>query len=417
MNTVGLLVKQLRVQKGITQIELLNDKYSTTYLSRIENGQIHPSKSFIEFVANRLNIPAQDLYLNRSFDENEIMRIYREFRERGSVTEKDISLLSIYACQSFSTTSYLRIYSILIRYRLKFHLYKEAKKVILQSKRFLTDIETMNNTGEELPYFLIACGNFYFITQDFFKADEYYTKAIKLNLAKEDLADLFYNISITKQRTLPNIETSLYYSNMAYNLYAELHLVYKQHRTIITIALQNNLLGNNKVAIEQLNKVKSYMSSIRDVEMLSKIEYNLGNIQHKIGNYKQALNHYNKGLEYLTIIDLNKGKFYVYRNLTLLYLDLKNFPMVDQYTEKAFDVINKEIHPYSFNEMLSIKAKVLNLKGEGKLYQSIMEKAIENCIHSNLQTLANKLSAELGKHYYQNNRYKKAAQYLLNLLD
>lgn len=419
MNDNGLLIKQLRIQKGLTQKELLEGQFSTTYLSRIENESIKPSRAFIEFIAKRFKIAEGDLSFVKPLDEKKVLEIYKVFKESGVISGRDMSLLKIYAGQPFSSVIYLCLYSVLIRYDIKSCFYKEAEKMLDQSTRFLPDIETMIglNNDTVVSYYLISCGNLYYLKQNFFKADQYYTEAAKLNLDKEDEADLFYNMSITKQQILRDKNVSLYYSKKAHEIYTKQKLRYKQYRTLITIAVQNVLMENYDEALEQLNEVKRYMNDIQDVEMLSIVEYNLGNIQQRKKNYKQALEHYHQKLGYLNSIDSEKGKFYVYRNMTLLYLELRNFPSVDKYLDKAFEAVEQSTQAYSYNEILSIQAKVLKQKGEEKRYQRLMEKAIDNCVENNLHTLKKELSAELGTHYYQNGSYKKSSQYLLNLQD
>ncbi|HDR7964592.1 TPA: helix-turn-helix transcriptional regulator, partial [Bacillus wiedmannii] len=53
---IGERIRQIRIHKEFTQGELVSEICSITYLSRIENGQIKPSVSFLEKVAKKMEV-------------------------------------------------------------------------------------------------------------------------------------------------------------------------------------------------------------------------------------------------------------------------------------------------------------------------------------------------------------------------
>jgi len=60
---LGQCVKELRLEKGLTQVEFSERcGFYQTYLSRIENGLSNPTINAIEIIANGLEMSVYDLF-------------------------------------------------------------------------------------------------------------------------------------------------------------------------------------------------------------------------------------------------------------------------------------------------------------------------------------------------------------------
>lgn len=60
---LGNIIKNIRKQKGLTQIEFASSCGITqTYLSQIESNQKEPNLSTLKSISNRLNIPLPILF-------------------------------------------------------------------------------------------------------------------------------------------------------------------------------------------------------------------------------------------------------------------------------------------------------------------------------------------------------------------
>lgn len=85
---IGLRIKQLRLHKGWTQQQLVGNRYSLTYLSRVEHDDIKVSNEFAEYVADHLNIPKTDLLMTNLEDiSQKIGNIYQNFRQSGEISD------------------------------------------------------------------------------------------------------------------------------------------------------------------------------------------------------------------------------------------------------------------------------------------------------------------------------------------
>jgi len=78
---LGQCIKELRRQKGLTQVEF-SEKcgFYQTYLSRIENGLSNPTINAIEIVANALEMSVYELF--------EFMQISYTKRKKPSVIHR-----------------------------------------------------------------------------------------------------------------------------------------------------------------------------------------------------------------------------------------------------------------------------------------------------------------------------------------
>lgn len=57
----GAKVRRLRIERALSQREFAGSGMSTAYLSRLERGQRRPTRQAVEYIADRLGIPALDL--------------------------------------------------------------------------------------------------------------------------------------------------------------------------------------------------------------------------------------------------------------------------------------------------------------------------------------------------------------------
>ncbi|WP_285398614.1 helix-turn-helix domain-containing protein [Lysinibacillus sp. fls2-241-R2A-57] len=92
MNELGQRIKKLRIEKGMTLVELTGDKMSKGMLSMIENGRANPSMDSLKFIACQLGCDPQYLLGNPTPDElkNLFTKIEEAFEKNND--EQIISL-------------------------------------------------------------------------------------------------------------------------------------------------------------------------------------------------------------------------------------------------------------------------------------------------------------------------------------
>lgn len=85
MNELGQRIKKLRIEKGMTLVELTGKKMSKGMLSMIENGRANPSMDSLKFIAHQLGCDPQYLLGNPTPDElKNLFNILEEEYEKNN---------------------------------------------------------------------------------------------------------------------------------------------------------------------------------------------------------------------------------------------------------------------------------------------------------------------------------------------
>lgn len=85
MNELGQRIKKLRIEKGMTLVELAGKKMSKGMLSMIENGRANPSMDSLKFIAHQLGCDPQYLLGNPTSDElKNLFNILEEEYEKNN---------------------------------------------------------------------------------------------------------------------------------------------------------------------------------------------------------------------------------------------------------------------------------------------------------------------------------------------
>ncbi len=79
--TLGNKIRNKRLEIGYSQQELMTDRYSAAYLSRVERDQMQPSDKFLAFIAERLGVTSADLIENTVKATPKPKRLPREAQE------------------------------------------------------------------------------------------------------------------------------------------------------------------------------------------------------------------------------------------------------------------------------------------------------------------------------------------------
>ncbi|MFJ6210329.1 helix-turn-helix domain-containing protein [Lysinibacillus sp. NPDC092081] len=101
MNELGQRIKKLRIEKGMTLVELTGNKMSKGMLSMIENGRANPSMDSLKFIARQLGCDPQYLLGSPTPDElkNLFNKLEKEYEKNNE--EQIISLTQNIIDQQF----------------------------------------------------------------------------------------------------------------------------------------------------------------------------------------------------------------------------------------------------------------------------------------------------------------------------
>lgn len=417
---VGERIRQLRIHKQLTQKELIEGICSITYLSRIENGQINPSAEFLRKVSKRLGYDLTELSSpNR---DEKTLGIVENYKRNGEITEENLTYLHIQTLELNSTEINLEIYGVLLRYYTTKGEIEQARNIYNLSKRFISG-EMSVELEEEYFYYFLACGNFFYCLQDFTLANHYYSKGESLLKDKDNLeaAKLYYNLSLVKQRTYANQEVSLYYSQKAYEIFKKYGEKENIIIVLITLGVQYQLNNELDTSMECLKKAEAIIVKDKDrekyVSYTAMIQHNMGRIYEKKKDYRGAVTYYIKSMEKFERHSLEQQNVYPLKRLVEIYIELKDWVLVDKYLEKAIAITEKHQLKYDYIRLNMIKLSVKKIQGNESSYEKGMQKLLDTAIQLNQGALIKKITKELGNHFYEKKAYKKAADLLRRALD
>jgi tetratricopeptide (TPR) repeat protein len=420
---IGKKIRRFRLQKGLSQEELVQDIASTSYLSRIENSKVRPSKAFITAVCERLNISPDALYSQSSSEDyiEEINEAVSDYKRTKQLSSKQRALLEFQSMEPHEPGVLVRIYGILLRFYIENGEIGEADKLYSRISTTIPPIKD-KSFSKDLFYFHISCGNYCYAKQAFYEADHHYAQAERFSPYDTplEIAHLMYNISIVKQRTMSNQELALYYSRKACEIYSMLHDHYQVARTLITMGVQCHLSNQFNQSLEYLERSESIFIEMKDWHMLGMVEYNKGRVYQRQGLNMQAIPHFQKSLEYYDKAGEAKGlrdRLYSYRSLIEIYMNTKHVSAAEQTLQEAFQILKHTNHSYLLRELEALQARILLLKKLDAEYERELRKIIQSCVDEKHYELVKTLCAELGDYLFATGSYKKASQYYRKYVD
>ncbi|MCA1054945.1 tetratricopeptide repeat protein [Rossellomorea aquimaris] len=412
---IGERLRQLRVHKGLTQAELVQGICSITYLSRIENGKIKPSTQFIKKVSTRLNTQVEDL-LNTSSQnkENRIVTIFNHYKSHKKMTDEDVSFLSLQTVEMHGSEIMAMVFGTLIRHFHKERLLEKTEELYINSTHYIAEQYYRDSEHEDSYFFYyVSCGVYFYEKQDFIRADSYFVKAERHISGNdlEEMGDLYYNLSITKQRIMENKSVALQYVEKSYEIFKKTQNKTKLKQVLITRGVQYHLVGDYGKSLSILEDATQLVEP-DEYHLQAMIYYNIGRVHQKLEQHKEAIEYLQKSIKLNELLGIEEEKIYAYRSLIEIYIDLKEWNQVHHLFELTLKISEKYNLTYMKIESLAIRAYAYRIRGDYYTYEKEMQRIIEEALKENQRFLAKKFSKEIGDYFYEQRAYKKSADYL-----
>ncbi|CAM3866837.1 helix-turn-helix domain-containing protein [Mesobacillus thioparans] len=410
---IGEKIRQLRIHKKMTQDQLVMGISSVTYLSRIENGKIKPSKSFLEKISRRLNITINDL-LNENFSEKEekIIQLIDEYKTSKYISEDDFTFINMSSKEPHKTHIIVQIFTFLISFHIDKKDISKAKEIYEISKNVIPDRFDYEYNEVFTAYF-ISCGTLFYLYQTYSEADRFFTRAEGLINQEDTLpnAKLYYNLSLVKQRILKNKTLSLYYSKKAYEIFLKLKDSENLGKVLITRGVQFHLIKDYKKSLEHLLEAKKYIDTEKDRHLNAMIEYNLGRVYQGLREIDKSISHFKESIKINTLLNLDEEKVYSLKTLIEIYQERKQWDTVHSLLLEAIEIAERKNLNYVLLELKAMKAKGDFIRKDYYTYEKEMQQIIDKGIELKQDFIVNKLATELANHFYDIRAYKKAADY------
>jgi len=405
MHNLGSVIKLLRLEKGIKQVDLCKGICTPSYLSRIENNRMIADIEIYSHLFEKLGLDYEDILNDEINSFNKIEEWYNNLLSNKS-SNIDIEQLRKIAIAA-GGEEYLKFQIVYCRYQLQNNKLEEAEKLIKYLKKIV-------QVGHNRNFFIYSnvLLLFHFLKKNY---DEETRAGLDLILLKgfETLGE--------------DYEIGIFYFNLAYcylNLYLYDRSIYyaKKALSIFNDNYYFNraidcqiLLGigyNNSGFFEE--SVKSYKRAIRLLNFIPKKEQRryLSNIYNNLGycyeiatDYREAIQYYKKGLSFNNINE----KLRTYVNLTRSYYNLKDYTRASHYLQLGIHI--KDKLPLNEQQLqLDIFSLLLRKNIPIKEIINIQKTSIDYFMNNKLWGLTADYSLLFANLYEQHRHYRRANQ-------
>ncbi|EEL50462.1 MULTISPECIES: helix-turn-helix domain-containing protein [Bacillus cereus group] len=410
---IGERIRQIRIHKGMTQGELVSGICSVAYLSRIENGQIKPSSSFLKKVSQKLNVDWDFLIDGKNEGiESNILKICERYKKDKRIAETELSSLELYVRDTDSMPLLLKIYGVIIYYHARNNNLLYVAPLVDQASQVITNQVEAQDTGDYI-YYLMAKGAYFFNKGDYVTAYEIYKKIENLLGPEETVqhASIYYNISHVRQNLDKDQSISRMYAKKAYKLYEKFNDEQKKINVLILLTMQYNKDKLPEQAIESLKQAENEAKTNNNPLNVCLIAYNYGKIYQGLKDYANAIPYYEKSLELSDYLTRTADKVYILRNLIEIHMERKEWQTVNELIDDAFNILATCDIPYAHVQLYGFKAQISKLRGNDDSFEKNMEKAIEIGLEKRQYSLVRELALELGNYLYDSRAYKRSAKY------
>lgn len=288
---VGERIRQIRIHKEFTQGELVSGICSITYLSRIENGQIKPSASFLEKVAKKMEVDYNFLVGTDHEDiEPKLLEICNRYKNDNIISEKDLSSLELYVRDIDSILLLLKAYGVLMYYHSRNNNLLHVEPIVNQASQVIPNQIDPQYT-EDFIYYLMARGHYFYNKQDYMAAHEIYVKAESLLGLEETIqhARIYYNLCHVNKELYKDKSISRLYARKAYKIFLRFNIETSVIDTLLMLALLYQLDELYDKALECLQQAELGVKNNNNSMYPPIISYNYGKIYHGLKDYTNAI--------------------------------------------------------------------------------------------------------------------------------
>ncbi|WP_391204488.1 tetratricopeptide repeat protein [Psychrobacillus sp. L4] len=324
---IGHFIKEERIKQQMKQIYLAQDICSASYLSKIENNEISPSKEILDLLLEKLSITIDSLNLTPpDIEDNnikfELLEVYREV-----TINRDIEFAK-------EKIKYYYDNRFLFFNEEVIHTYNLTMIRLILSDKDNLQLLDLYLKPIQSDYHLLTSNELYLLRK--FEGIHFF----HLNNYKEALIKFEEALSIGYDKPEMSWEMADFY--YMYSL--------------------ANLSDNQYINALKFSE-KSLKYFIENLQFRRAIEcYTVQAISYKMSNkYDEAINIYLKSILIIEKIDLKEYKPLIFHNLGSLYSSLGDFTKAIEYYLKSLELKTKE-HLITIFSLIQVYSKINNKK-------------------------------------------------------
>lgn len=405
---IGEKIKYFRVKHNLTQEELAKGIVSVSYLSKIERNAADPNPDAVRQLCERLGISPEKVidedianqvtHWMESLLKRDLVKAHDLYQDIQSKIEKVID-----ADLFWLVKLHTLYYFILTKQRDKA---KRKLKLLKQDQRYFAEKEQYYwlKFKAHFEYFESSYEQAFILFQD---AERLYADVFKNR--DEEYVDLIYHISKTA--------TVLHYSYHA-SVYADQALIYYRDDYHLERAAKCHILkGINykriremDEALKQFELAERLGDKLANEDILFKVSESIAELFHDLNMSTQAIRYYNRCYEYVKH-QFNTQELISILGLVKTYIQAENTALAKDWLLKAEALIKSE-KALPLRYIYQVKVLRFVLFGYTKNFEKLLVKEIIPYFKSRKLFLPYARYVRLlADYYYQNRKYKLAAEY------
>lgn len=311
MISLGQRIKKERKEKGLTQLELVDNNISRSMLSLIENGIASPSMSTLEYIAKKLEKPIA-YFLADSYDIAEkceslivVLEQLVELEEHEKVISMIHEFNREYLCDDFSKLHTRLSGTLCALLGISYYNLNDpcSENLLLMAIESLSGTESITYLCKSYNYLSLIM----FDKKNYQNMEDYLFKAntilshvtfdnVKLKLI------ISYNLALSYYRQEKYEDAiNLITSTLIYNIKYELYFYFAKFNMLLALSYKNN--NNISAAIECDFKAISYYSFTKNEFMLNRCYVNLSILYRLLRDSYKSIFYINESIKYFESIN------------------------------------------------------------------------------------------------------------------
>ncbi|MFJ7936240.1 helix-turn-helix domain-containing protein [Sporosarcina sp. NPDC096371] len=410
---IGERLRQIRIHRELTQADLVDGICSMTYISRIENGKIKPSISFLRKVASRLEVELSFLLdSDNDKSDDDIERIFLDYQTEKNLDQQDLSLLRLTALENHSSATLAKIYYMLISYFTNRDI-ELADLYVAQAGKLISNTISPP-VDEALISYFESLSHYHYVKQNYSEA--YFFVNIVSRILPADCpgvrrAKNHYNLSLIRQHIDEDLELARFHSKEALAIFKEIDDSRGITASLVNLAVQSHRNGLYEDSLAYLDELASLTESNPSNHYNSILNYNYGRVYQHLKQYDKAYTYFNASIDNNIQAGKEQGSIHALKCLIEMNIELKSWDEVHNHLTRAFNLTESYHLPYPYIELLHYKAKLFKVRADEPAYEKEMQNAVNLAQEGTYSLLIRRLSGELADHYNDLRAYKMAAKY------
>jgi HTH-type transcriptional regulator, quorum sensing regulator NprR len=414
---IGLKIKQLRKNLGLTQDDLANGIVSRSFISQLEKGRVSPSLDTLEKISNRLGCSIGSLLdqkvtlENSSTDfESIINRVEKHIEEinfeEAYKYEETLSAISINHLNDELKGKYFYIQGVFFWNRKE---YLDSKVYALKAVEHLKQYKE-----EELIKVYNLLGKVNFHLNEIHESMTCFFKALYLSQKYSQFVyfkiETLFNLGVLHAH-IKEYTSAIYYLTEAEKVNINTETLYKIGETYMTLGVCYKNTSNFPKAIDYYQRSLAYFDLLNNKHLFAGVYVNLGYLFRKKHEYQISNDYFHKALDIYYTLQEN-----------CLAVDIEIEVAKNYIHQKDIDSLLKQIYTIKLQELNLKQEALLNFfNGYVSLYNNKVDKSLgyfnkcKEYLEENKNTdMLHQTSFEIAILLADNDLFKEATLYFKN---